>query len=115
MCQAFPSSDYYDGSDALLPPQLQLVQTGSAGRAVEPPMFTMLLSVPELRPLLYSRSLLLVASYLAAGFYPISHCQFSCWIFFCTLRNAKYPDTQAITIVSQLVHNCGSFKQSFLS
>jgi hypothetical protein len=115
MWLAFPTSDYYDGSDALPPLQPQLVQTGRAGRAIEPPMFTMLLFAPELRPLLYSRPLLPVASYLAAGFYPVSHCRFSWWIFFGTLRNAKYPDTQAITIVSQLVHNCGSFKQSFLS
>ena len=76
MWLAFPTSDYYDGSDALLPLQPQLVQTGT-GLAVEPPMFTMLLSAPELRPLLYPRPLLLVASYLAAGFYPTSHCRFS--------------------------------------
>jgi len=57
-------------------PQPQQVQT-DFGRIAEPPMFTMLLSAPEIRPLLYSRPLLLVTSYLAAGFYPFSHCRFS--------------------------------------
>ncbi len=40
-------------------PQPQQVQIDS-GRIAEPPMFTMLLSAPERRPLLYPRPLLLI-------------------------------------------------------
>jgi len=77
MWLAFPTSDYYDGSDALPPHQPQLVQTfaGRVARAsnVHNAVRFVLL---EFRLPLYPRTLLLVVSYPTAGLHPCNHCRF---------------------------------------